>query len=226
MSSGASRLNGTALRVAGQITGRYGATLSSSPVNHHPRRRPRGRSSSSSRGGSIDDDGSSTSNIGTSSCIVVRQPVSDAIAVGLSHGRPSPRRGWLAAAPTSPLAGKRPHHVVVTAAPRPATKLLCLARQRAWETKIPSPSPITQGRLTPCRRYSQWSSSGDATIYALSSGHGRAGIAVIRISGPRCLDVSKSPCTPWTHAPLWKIYVAAPFCRLRLVFSHGPARVF
>jgi hypothetical protein len=30
----------------------------------------------------------------------------------------------------------------------------------------------------------------DDTIYALSSGTGRAGIAVIRISGPACVDVS------------------------------------
>ncbi|PHH90721.1 hypothetical protein CDD83_2826 [Cordyceps sp. RAO-2017] len=32
------------------------------------------------------------------------------------------------------------------------------------------------------------------TIYALSTGHGRAGIAVIRISGPSCLDVYKALC--------------------------------
>lgn len=35
-------------------------------------------------------------------------------------------------------------------------------------------------------------STGD-TIYALSSGAGRAGIAVIRISGPSCLSVSDIP---------------------------------
>ncbi|KAK3391978.1 hypothetical protein B0T20DRAFT_70298 [Sordaria brevicollis] len=34
----------------------------------------------------------------------------------------------------------------------------------------------------------------DDTIYALSSGAGRAGIAVIRISGPGCLDVYNSLC--------------------------------
>lgn len=34
---------------------------------------------------------------------------------------------------------------------------------------------------------------GDDTIYALSSGAGRAGIAVIRISGPGCLDVCNCP---------------------------------
>lgn len=36
--------------------------------------------------------------------------------------------------------------------------------------------------------------SRDDTIYALSSAQGRAGIAVIRISGPSCLDVYKSLC--------------------------------
>ncbi|KAL2130198.1 hypothetical protein VTI74DRAFT_6787 [Chaetomium olivicolor] len=35
---------------------------------------------------------------------------------------------------------------------------------------------------------------GDDTIYALSSGSGRAGIAVIRVSGPGCLDVYKGLC--------------------------------
>jgi hypothetical protein len=34
-------------------------------------------------------------------------------------------------------------------------------------------------------------SLGNETIYALSSGAGRAGIAVIRISGPGCLDVKR-----------------------------------
>ncbi|KAK3327792.1 hypothetical protein B0T19DRAFT_422800 [Cercophora scortea] len=34
----------------------------------------------------------------------------------------------------------------------------------------------------------------DGTIYALSSGSGRAGIAVIRISGPDCLDVYRALC--------------------------------
>ena len=33
----------------------------------------------------------------------------------------------------------------------------------------------------------------DDTIYALSSGPGRAGIAVIRVSGPACVDVSQAP---------------------------------
>jgi tRNA modification GTPase len=35
-------------------------------------------------------------------------------------------------------------------------------------------------------------SFGNDTIYALSSAQGRAGIAVIRISGPGCADVSHS----------------------------------
>lgn len=34
------------------------------------------------------------------------------------------------------------------------------------------------------------------TIYALSSAQGRAGIAVIRISGPGCADVGHSPNSP------------------------------
>ena len=33
---------------------------------------------------------------------------------------------------------------------------------------------------------------GNDTIYALSSGSGRAGIAVVRISGPSCLDVRRA----------------------------------
>ncbi|KAK3995090.1 hypothetical protein QBC44DRAFT_321176 [Cladorrhinum sp. PSN332] len=37
-------------------------------------------------------------------------------------------------------------------------------------------------------------SVGNDTIYALSSGAGKAGIAVIRISGPACLDVYKGLC--------------------------------
>ncbi|KAF5001536.1 hypothetical protein FDECE_10915, partial [Fusarium decemcellulare] len=36
--------------------------------------------------------------------------------------------------------------------------------------------------------------TGDDTIYALSTAQGRAGIAVIRISGPSCLDIYKSLC--------------------------------
>ncbi|KAH6840878.1 GTP-binding protein TrmE N-terminus-domain-containing protein [Chaetomium sp. MPI-CAGE-AT-0009] len=40
---------------------------------------------------------------------------------------------------------------------------------------------------------------GNDTIYALSSGSGRAGIAVIRISGPGCLDVYRGLCP--TKAP-------------------------
>ena len=35
----------------------------------------------------------------------------------------------------------------------------------------------------------------DETIYALSTGSGRAGIAIIRVSGPACLDV----CLPSPH---------------------------
>jgi tRNA modification GTPase len=38
------------------------------------------------------------------------------------------------------------------------------------------------------------------TIYALSTGAGRAGIAVIRISGPSSLDVSNSPKPNGCHA--------------------------
>src|SRR5689334_9169928 len=37
------------------------------------------------------------------------------------------------------------------------------------------------------------------TIYALSSAHGRAGVAVIRISGPDCLKVR--PSLGWFHSP-------------------------
>ncbi|KAK4151747.1 GTP-binding protein TrmE N-terminus-domain-containing protein [Chaetomidium leptoderma] len=36
--------------------------------------------------------------------------------------------------------------------------------------------------------------TGNGTIYALSSGSGRAGIAVIRVSGPGCLDVYRGLC--------------------------------
>jgi hypothetical protein len=34
----------------------------------------------------------------------------------------------------------------------------------------------------------------DDTIYALSTGSGKAGIAIVRISGPSCLDVGISTC--------------------------------
>lgn len=49
-------------------------------------------------------------------------------------------------------------------------------------------------------------SSRNDTIYALSSAQGKAGIAIIRISGPACLDVYKSLCP---HKPLPKPRYAA-----------------
>ncbi|OAA61249.1 mitochondrial GTPase [Niveomyces insectorum RCEF 264] len=39
-----------------------------------------------------------------------------------------------------------------------------------------------------------FSSADDATIYALSSAPGKAGIAVIRVSGPACLDIYRALC--------------------------------
>ncbi|KAL2262277.1 hypothetical protein VTK26DRAFT_1869 [Humicola hyalothermophila] len=44
------------------------------------------------------------------------------------------------------------------------------------------------------RRFGNESFLSNDTIYALSSGSGRAGIAVIRISGPGCLDVYRALC--------------------------------
>ncbi|CAM1508081.1 Fc.00g049290.m01.CDS01 [Cosmosporella sp. VM-42] len=70
---------------------------------------------------------------------------------------------------------------------------------------LPS-SPLSWQIKTPIRSYSQqeWhlhSSGGPSsfpavgdTVYALSTAQGRAGIAVIRISGPSCLDVYKALC--------------------------------
>ncbi|KAL2268636.1 hypothetical protein VTJ83DRAFT_3482 [Remersonia thermophila] len=57
-----------------------------------------------------------------------------------------------------------------------------------------SPGPLraqAQARFGTVNRGSLLSND---TIYALSSGSGRAGIAVIRISGPGCLDVYKALC--------------------------------
>ena len=60
---------------------------------------------------------------------------------------------------------------------------------RSW---LSIPPPLGKGiRVASIHGFA---SSRHETIYALSSAQGRAGIAVIRISGPRCLDVSnRSP---------------------------------
>ena len=58
------------------------------------------------------------------------------------------------------------------------------------------PSPTsTSSPITPVRRFSESTGGSgfqafDDTIYALSTANGKAGIAVIRISGPSCIDVS------------------------------------
>lgn len=52
--------------------------------------------------------------------------------------------------------------------------------------QVPAAATAPRG---PC----SFSASGD-TIYALSTAQGRAGIAVIRISGPSCLDIHRSLC--------------------------------
>lgn len=50
---------------------------------------------------------------------------------------------------------------------------------------------LRASNLTSCSQTGQSTAADDApTIYALSSGPGRAGVAVIRISGSRALDVS------------------------------------
>ncbi|GAB1314978.1 mitochondrial splicing system protein [Madurella fahalii] len=57
---------------------------------------------------------------------------------------------------------------------------------------------------------------GNDTIYALSSGSGRAGIAVVRVSGPGCLDVYRGLCP--TKAPPKPRYAG-----VRTLFEPGPA---
>lgn len=85
-------------------------------------------------------------------------------------------------------------------------------RPSICRTHVPYPSqPATYG----WRSITSLSSDSD-TIYALSSAQGRAGIAVIRISGPACSDVSLPPtaqqhrltlyrytrdCVPRSHSP-------------------------
>ncbi|RDW89150.1 hypothetical protein BP6252_01182 [Coleophoma cylindrospora] len=51
------------------------------------------------------------------------------------------------------------------------------------------PCPPSQHAYTSSARY-----YGDDTIYAVSTGPGRAGIAIIRISGAACLDIYKTLC--------------------------------
>ncbi|KAL2025040.1 hypothetical protein VTK56DRAFT_42 [Thermocarpiscus australiensis] len=58
----------------------------------------------------------------------------------------------------------------------------------------------------------------DDTIYALSSGSGRAGIAVIRISGPGCLDVYRGLC-PSKSPPKPR------YAGVRTLFEPGSAQV-
>lgn len=60
-----------------------------------------------------------------------------------------------------------------------------------------NPSPHSSHQATPIRKLhptqspKPWTTqpSGDDTIYALSTAPGRAGIAIVRISGPSCLEV-------------------------------------
>ncbi|KAF2478729.1 small GTP-binding protein [Neohortaea acidophila] len=50
------------------------------------------------------------------------------------------------------------------------------------------------------RFYSSLSTGDDSTIYALSTAPGRAAIAIVRVSGPACLDIYKALC-PGKPAP-------------------------
>ena len=70
---------------------------------------------------------------------------------------------------------------------------------RKWQHRHSTHSlvPITATRQQNSYSYTYTQKRGDSlhdeTIYALSTGSGRAGIAIIRVSGPACLDVcSKS----------------------------------
>ncbi|PHH78140.1 hypothetical protein CDD82_3192 [Ophiocordyceps australis] len=94
------------------------------------------------------------------------------------------------------------------------TQELACASRRSWglvalAVHCRAPVPATTTTTTPAaaraRSHYSWpSSSGpaasarrpasDDTIYALSTAHGRAGIAVVRISGPSCLDVYRALC--------------------------------
>ena len=82
-----------------------------------------------------------------------------------------------------------------------------LLRVQAGSLNVPRPAWSAQGcgrtwpERTALRRqlFNSFAaqSVGD-TIYALSTAQGRAGIAVVRISGPACLEVSTRNRSPWS----------------------------
>lgn len=69
----------------------------------------------------------------------------------------------------------------------------CLLHHRPWTLPLQSLFQ-SHRRLSRCLSdLTRPLPSNDDTIYALSSAQGKAGIAVIRVSGPHCQDVSLSP---------------------------------
>ncbi|PHH61720.1 hypothetical protein CDD81_8012 [Ophiocordyceps australis] len=89
------------------------------------------------------------------------------------------------------------------------TQELACASRRSWclvvlavHCRAPVPARGTTPRPARARSHYSWPSSSasahrpasDDTIYALSTAHGRAGIAVVRISGSSCVDVYRALC--------------------------------
>ena len=70
----------------------------------------------------------------------------------------------------------------------------CAIKRKSGLCRVTILQPRAKNLTTTCLRHSAGSASSlppaDDTIYALSTAQGRAGIAVIRISGPSCIDVS------------------------------------
>ncbi|KAI9880163.1 MAG: mitochondrial splicing system protein [Pleopsidium flavum] len=87
--------------------------------------------------------------------------------------------------------------------------------RRITPAVVPNPSPIRRRAIFSTARKG-WidevrSSEEDSTIYALSTAPGRAAIAIVRISGPACIDIYKALCpgTPLPkprHATLRSLY--------------------
>lgn len=71
-----------------------------------------------------------------------------------------------------------------------------------WRPKVPV-ARVSYPSCNVARSYASAIPTQGDTIYALSTAQGRAGIAVVRISGPSCLDVSpnSSPNDQLSHHP-------------------------
>ncbi|KAL8301515.1 hypothetical protein RB597_002102 [Gaeumannomyces tritici] len=66
--------------------------------------------------------------------------------------------------------------------------------QRGFATCEPKKSNAQPEFINPRNKHRRFKSPDEDTIYALSSAQGRAGVAVIRISGPDCLEVYQQLC--------------------------------